>query len=73
MNHKRHKAKNQRGGCLMCHPHKMNGFGKESQEWEKFADHKKRKFAKEELQNTEHILNDEMFGEEFLSTYGELK
>lgn len=27
MNHKRGKAKNQRAGCLMCKPHKMNGAG----------------------------------------------
>jgi len=24
-NHKRGKPKNQRSGCLMCKPHKMNG------------------------------------------------
>lgn len=24
-NHKRGKAKNQRAGCLMCKPHKVNG------------------------------------------------
>ena len=27
MHHKRKKAKNQRAGCLMCKPHKMNGYG----------------------------------------------
>lgn len=27
-NHKRHKAKNQRAGCLMCKPHKVNGAKK---------------------------------------------
>lgn len=27
MNHKRGRAKNQRAGCLMCKPHKMNGYG----------------------------------------------
>lgn len=25
MHHKRGKPKNQRAGCLMCKPHKMNG------------------------------------------------
>lgn len=25
MNHKRHRPKNQRAGCLMCKPNKMNG------------------------------------------------
>lgn len=29
MNHKRGKAKNQRAGCLMCKPNKMNGANKE--------------------------------------------
>ena len=27
MNHKRRKPKNGRAGCLMCKPHKMNGYG----------------------------------------------
>lgn len=27
MNFKRQRAKNQRSGCLMCKPHKMNGNG----------------------------------------------
>ena len=27
MNHKRGKPKNQRAGCLMCKPQKMNGAG----------------------------------------------
>ena len=26
MNHKRGKPKNARAGCLMCKPHKMNGW-----------------------------------------------
>lgn len=26
MNHKRKRPKNRRSGCLMCKPHKMNGF-----------------------------------------------
>ena len=28
MNHKRKRPKNRRAGCLMCKPHKMNGYGK---------------------------------------------
>ena len=28
MHHKRKRAKNQRAGCLMCKPHKMNGISK---------------------------------------------
>lgn len=27
MNHKRRRPKNRRAGCLLCKPHKMNGFG----------------------------------------------
>ena len=27
MHHKRGKAKNRRAGCLLCKPHKMNGYG----------------------------------------------
>jgi hypothetical protein len=26
--HKRKRPKNRRAGCLMCKPHKMNGYGK---------------------------------------------
>ena len=26
MNHKRGRPKNRRSGCLMCKPHKMNGY-----------------------------------------------
>lgn len=26
MNHKRGRPKNRRAGCLMCKPHKMNGY-----------------------------------------------
>ena len=29
MNHKKHRAKNQRAGCLLCKPNKMNGWNKE--------------------------------------------
>jgi hypothetical protein len=30
--HKRKKAKNQRAGCLMCKPNKMNGWSKRKPE-----------------------------------------
>ena len=29
MNFKRGRAKNQRSGCLMCKPNKMNGYNKD--------------------------------------------
>ena len=28
MNHKKKRAKNQRAGCLLCKPNKMNGWNK---------------------------------------------
>lgn len=28
MHHKKKRAKNQRAGCLMCKPNKMNGWNK---------------------------------------------
>lgn len=31
MNHKKKRAKNQRAGCLMCKPNKMNGWSKHTQ------------------------------------------
>lgn len=30
MNHKRKRPKNRRAGCLMCKPHKMNGWKEKS-------------------------------------------
>ena len=27
MHHKRGRPKNRRSGCLLCKPHKMNGYG----------------------------------------------
>ena len=32
MHHKRGRAKNQRAGCLMCKPNKMNGWSKDKLE-----------------------------------------
>lgn len=29
MNHKRHRPKSRRAGCLLCKPHKRNGVGAE--------------------------------------------
>lgn len=50
MNHKRKKPRNQRAGCKDCKPWKINGFGKEDKEFERFSDHKRRLFAKKEAQ-----------------------
>lgn len=48
MNHKRHRPKNRRTGCLMCKYWKMNGFAIESKGGEKFSDHRRRKLADEQ-------------------------
>ncbi len=42
MHHKRKKSKNQRAGCLMCKPWKVNGVATQSKEGEKFSDHRRR-------------------------------
>ena len=47
MHHKRHKPKNCRAGCLLCKPHKANGYSKEKAS--KFSILKKIKKAKEEI------------------------
>ena len=48
--HKRKRSKNQRAGCLMCKPWKMNGFGQGRQEAESFSDHRRRRGADSKLQ-----------------------
>ena len=48
--HKRKRSKNQRAGCLMCKPWKMNGFGQGGPEAESFSDHRRRRGADAELQ-----------------------
>lgn len=49
MNHKKKKAKNQRSGCLMCKPHKINGQGKERKENNKASDFRRKEGIKEQL------------------------
>jgi hypothetical protein len=49
MNHKRKRHRNRRAGCKHCKPWKVNGYATERQDGEKFSDHKRRKFAAEEL------------------------
>lgn len=50
MNHKRGKARNQRAGCKLCKPWKMNGVPTERVEGEKFADHRRRDAATRDIQ-----------------------
>jgi len=49
MNHKKKKPKNQRAGCLMCKPWKINGMGKESKSNAKPADFRQIEDAKEQI------------------------
>ena len=48
MHHKRKRPKNGRAGCLMCKPWKVNGFATERKEGERFSDHKRRAWAREQ-------------------------
>jgi len=47
MNHKRGKSRNQRAGCKMCKPWKVNGYVTERAGGEKFSDHKRRHAEKD--------------------------
>ena len=48
-NHKKKRPKNRRAGCLMCKFWKVNGYGKEKLDSEKFSDYRRRKTAKDEI------------------------
>ena len=47
--HKRKRPKNRRCGCLMCKAWKVNGISTERLDAEKFSDHRRRRFAAEEI------------------------
>jgi hypothetical protein len=47
--HKRKRPKNQRAGCLMCKPWKMNGFGQGKPDAESASDHRRRWVAESEV------------------------
>ncbi len=49
MHHKRKHPKNSRAGCLMCKLWKVNGFATERKDGERFSDHKRRVWAKEQI------------------------
>ncbi len=49
MHHKRHRPRNQRAGCKLCKPWKMNGVRTEQRVGEKFADHRRRDAARREI------------------------
>ena len=48
-NHKRKRAKNRQCGCLLCKPWKVNGYRTERLGGKRFSDHRRRKFAAEEI------------------------
>ncbi len=50
-NHKRGRPKNCRSGCLLCKSWKVNGVPTESKEGEAHSDHKRRRFAAEDIRN----------------------
>lgn len=45
MNHKRRRPRNQRAGCKLCKPWKMNGVRTDAYGGEKFSDHARRQAA----------------------------
>lgn len=49
MNHKRHKPKNQRAGCLMCKYWKVNGWTTSHYDGERYSDHNRRTVADDEI------------------------
>jgi len=61
-NHKKKRPANRRAHCKLCKYWKINGICRESAEFEKFADHKRRIFAKLDAENySEEIDNGEEY------------
>ena len=54
-NHKRKRPKNRRGGCLLCKPWKMKGYGKERVDAAAFGSVRRKYFAKQDLK--EHQIH----------------
>src|ERR1700726_2933569 len=51
MHHKRRRSRNQRAGCKLCKPWKVNGFRTERSDGERFSDHRRRAGAARELRD----------------------
>ena len=49
MHHKRGRRRNLRAGCKLCKFWKVNGYGPERRDSEKFADHRRRASALREI------------------------
>lgn len=54
--HKRGIPSNSRAGCKLCKPWKINGFPTAKEGGEQFADHKRREFAAQDIEETEMSL-----------------
>lgn len=50
MNHKKKRPLSARSHCKMCKYWKINGFGKLRPDFERFSDHKRRMFAKKDIE-----------------------
>ena len=48
-NHKRKRPRNRRAGCKMCKYWKVNGFRTERPDGERFSDHRRREWAREQV------------------------
>lgn len=48
MHLKRGRSRRRRAGCKMCKPWKMNGVRTESEQGEKWSDHKRREVVEDE-------------------------
>jgi len=55
-NHKKKRPKNRRAGCKLCKRWKINGICRESKEFEKFSDHRRRIFAKLDAENYLEVI-----------------
>jgi hypothetical protein len=51
--HKKKRPLNARGHCKMCKFWKINGMRRENKDFERFADHRRRIFAREDARETE--------------------
>ena len=60
MHRKRGRARNQRAGCKLCKPWKVNGFRTERADGERFSDHNRRLAAIARTVEADQRLNAEM-------------
>lgn len=56
--HKRGKARNQRAGCKMCKPWKVNGYRTERYDGERFSDHRRRTLADDDARASVRVISE---------------